>query len=49
VAVDPEHPRRVYVGALSSSVFRSADGGDSWTAVDTGLRMGAVLSLSVNA
>jgi photosystem II stability/assembly factor-like uncharacterized protein len=49
LAVDPEHPRRVYVGSLSSNVFTSADGGDSWTAVDTGLRMGAVLSLSASA
>src|SRR5262249_8782806 len=37
LAVDPVHPGTVYAGTLGSGVFRTADGGGTWTAINAGL------------
>jgi photosystem II stability/assembly factor-like uncharacterized protein len=31
IAVDPDDPQRVFIGAADGGVLRSVDGGDSWT------------------
>ena len=37
IAVDPAHPTTVYAGTAFAGVFRSDDGGKSWTIVSNGL------------
>ena len=34
VAIDPEHPRRLFAGSRPAAFFRSDDGGASWKAID---------------
>ena len=36
VQVDPRDPRRIYVGISAAGVFRSDDGGESWTPANKG-------------
>jgi photosystem II stability/assembly factor-like uncharacterized protein len=38
ILVDPENPRRMYVGISAAGTFRTEDGGDHWTAVNRGVR-----------
>jgi photosystem II stability/assembly factor-like uncharacterized protein len=38
VLVDPADPRRLHVAISAAGVFRSDDGGDSWTPANRGLR-----------
>src|SRR5919198_996515 len=37
LAVDPQNPAIVYAGTSSAGVFKSTDGGGTWSAVNTGL------------
>src|SRR5262249_15978250 len=37
IAVDPSDPNRVYASAFRSGVFRSTDGGASWSKTNAGL------------
>src|SRR5262245_23214816 len=37
VAIDPQTPNTVYAGTSSGGVFKSINGGRSWTAVNSGL------------
>ena len=37
VAVDPLAPTTIYAGTTVSGMFKSVDGGDSWTAINTGV------------
>jgi len=37
VAVDPNQPDTVYAGAVGGSVFKTVDGGATWSAADSGL------------
>lgn len=37
LALDPEEPRRIYVGVEVGGAYRSDDGGSSWVAADKGL------------
>lgn len=48
LAIDPASPKTIYVGALSSNVFRSGNAGQTWTTSNTGLVNAAVLSLSLD-
>ena len=45
LAVDPQDPTTLYAGTLSG-VFKSGDGGASWTAMNTGLPPYAVTALA---
>lgn len=42
IAVNPEDPQVVYAGTLGQGVFKSTDGGDTWTAASDGLSGGAL-------
>jgi len=44
-AVSPGDPRMMYV-AMRDGLFRSADGGEGWTAVGTGLRNMAAVAVN---
>ncbi len=44
IAVDPSNPNLIYVGAAQGGVFRSTDGGATWTPI-----MDSALSLAVGA
>jgi photosystem II stability/assembly factor-like uncharacterized protein len=37
LAIDPTNPATLYAGTSGGGVFKSSDGGGSWTAVNTGL------------
>ncbi len=54
LAIDPQTPMTVYAGTIDATttgsghgVFKSTDGGESWSAVNTGLSNQAVLALAV--
>jgi len=48
LAIDPETPTTLYAGTGCSGVFKSLDGGDSWSAVNTGLTSTFVTALAIN-
>ncbi|MCL2669254.1 MAG: hypothetical protein FWE89_01090, partial [Syntrophaceae bacterium] len=48
IAVDPSDPRTVYVGSDVAGVFRSRDGGDSFTLIGKGLGGFATADIAVN-
>lgn len=48
VAIDPVSPAIVYVGGGYGSVYRTADGGASWTDVTGNVLAGGVRSLAIN-
>jgi photosystem II stability/assembly factor-like uncharacterized protein len=37
LAIDPAHPNSVYAGTTYDGAFHSTNGGESWTAINTGL------------
>src|SRR5439155_9295314 len=37
LAIDPQTPTTLYAGTSGHGVFKSTDGGESWSAVNTGL------------
>ena len=37
LAIDPSAPATLYAGTYGGGVFKSSDGGGSWTAINTGL------------
>lgn len=37
LAIDPETPTTLYAGIIGAGVFKSTDGGASWTAINDGL------------
>lgn len=47
-AVDPNDPRRVYVGTFDDGLYASADGGETWRAAEHGLADRRVLALAVS-
>jgi len=50
IVFDPTRPLEVmYLADLLSGVYRSIDGGESWTVINNGLRMRAVNALAVSA
>lgn len=48
LAIDPANPQIVYAGTAYPGVYRSTDGGASWTSFSTGLPSSVVLALSVD-
>src|SRR2546422_192415 len=48
LAIDPLTPTTVYAGNRSGEVFKSTNGGMSWSALDIGLSRWAVQSLIIN-
>src|SRR5437870_7033894 len=48
LAIDPVTPATLYAGAYSGGVFKSTDGGGSWTAVNTGLTDVCVRTLAID-
>ena len=48
IAIDPLDPKNVYAGIRSYGIIRSSDGGDTWTAADTGLTDRSITALAVD-
>ena len=50
LAIDPRHPTTVYAGngLRGGGVFKTTDGGQSWTAVNSGLPADGVSALAIN-
>jgi photosystem II stability/assembly factor-like uncharacterized protein len=49
LVIDPKNPKILYAGGGSSGVFRSTDGGESWTAFRSGMPYGTgVLDLAID-
>ena len=48
VAVDPHEPNRVFVGTFDNGVYRTLDGGATWTAVGEAMPDKRVLSMVVS-
>jgi photosystem II stability/assembly factor-like uncharacterized protein len=48
LAVDPQNPRTVYAGTYGRGVFKTTDGGTSWSAVNSGLTTLSVNSLAID-
>lgn len=49
LAVAPDDPRRLYVGGVSTGIYRSTDAGQSWERVSTGMEMIPGVALRVTA
>src|SRR5437667_179650 len=48
LAMDPQVPATLYAGANGGGVFKSTDGGGSWSAVNTGLTSTFVRALAID-
>ena len=48
LAIDPAAPATLYAGTDSNGVYKSVNGGASWTAVNAGLTNTTVLALAIN-
>ncbi len=48
IAIDPASPATLYAGTIGGGVFKSTDGGQSWTAVNFGLTSRIVTSLAID-
>ena len=48
LAIDPVAPATLYAGTDSGGVFKSTNGGESWTAVNAGLTNTTVLALAID-
>jgi len=48
IAVDPDNPDRVYVGTFDDGVYRSLDGGETWTQVSEDIPHKRVLSIAIS-
>ena len=48
-AIDPGSPETVYAGTVSEGLFKSVDGGTTWTCVTSGLQSSGLQSLEVYA
>lgn len=46
----PRNPNTLYAGngLISGGVFQTTDGGENWTAVDSGLRFNPVMALAID-
>ncbi len=48
VAVDPSNPDRVYVGTFDDGIYRTLDGGETWTQVGDSIPHKRVLSIAIS-
>ena len=48
LAIDPHTPTTIYAGTYGSGIFKSTDGGENWTAINTGLTGLLVLALAID-
>src|SRR5437762_1254015 len=48
IAIDPQTPTTLYAGTLGGGVFKSSNGGGSWTAINTGLTNLALRALAID-
>jgi photosystem II stability/assembly factor-like uncharacterized protein len=48
VAIDPQHPRRVYGVGETGRVYRSDDAGQTWSTADRGLPPGTIVALALD-
>jgi photosystem II stability/assembly factor-like uncharacterized protein len=48
IVFDPTNPQVMYAADVHSGVYRSVNGGATWTAASTGLRMRAVNALAIS-
>ena len=48
LAMDPQTPATLYAGTWGGGVFKSLDGGASWSAVNSGLTATDVLTLAID-
>ena len=48
VAIDPQHPKRVYGVAETGRVYRSDDAGQTWSISDQGLPQGTIVTLALD-
>ena len=48
LAVDPSTPATLYAVAAGAGIFKSTNGGASWTAVNTGLTSKDVLAVAID-
>jgi hypothetical protein len=48
IAVDPDNPNIVYVGAAQGGVFRSFDGGQTWTSLFVGAKNFAIGCITID-
>src|SRR5712671_6279687 len=48
LAIDPRNAATLYAGGVGSGVFKSADGGRSWSAVNDGLTNLTILDLAID-
>ncbi len=49
ILFDPQDPDIVYLADFNSGVYRSENGGNSWKAINKGLRMKSVATLAISA
>jgi photosystem II stability/assembly factor-like uncharacterized protein len=49
LAVDPSAPQRLYAGGVSTGIYRSTDGGQTWERVNSGIEMIPGVALRVTA
>jgi len=48
LAIDPITPATLFAGTYGGGVFKSSNGGDSWTAINSGLTSSEVLGLAID-
>jgi photosystem II stability/assembly factor-like uncharacterized protein len=48
LAIDPTNTTTMYVGTYGDGIFKSTNGGTSWSAIDNGLTNSAVYSLVID-
>jgi photosystem II stability/assembly factor-like uncharacterized protein len=48
LAIDPSTPATLYAGTFFGGVFKSTNGGTSWTAINSGLTITSVYALAID-
>src|SRR5215467_12591365 len=48
IAIDPANPATLYAGSFNGGVFKSADWGARWTAINSGLPIKEVRALAID-
>ena len=49
LVIDPRNPATLYIGTYANGVFRSTDGGATWSEFNSGLTLPYVLALSIDS